>query len=511
MDENLLFYAAIFLVSYILTKKILHKFQKHPPTPFPTIPILGHLYLLKNPAQIHRTLVKVSDRYGPVVQLWLGFRRTLLVSSASAAEDCLYHNDIIFANRPRLIAAKIIGYDYTTILWAPYGPLWRNHRRIAATEILSPHRLHLLSDIRTEEVRSLVKGINDHEAEGRDCTLEIKPALLELTNNIMMRMIAGKRMYGEAVETEEGKRFKMLFKELLAIGGAFSAGDFFPFFKYLGLNKAAEKRCKAVFVKLDKFLQDLVDEQRGKLMEEEDHVGKNSKKKNLIQVLLGLQSTDPSYFTDDIIKGLVLILLLTGTETSSSAIEWAVALLLKHPECYNKAKKEIHEYVGRDRLIEEQDIQHLPYLHCIINETLRMYPVTPILPPHESSEDCVVGGYHIPKGTMLTLNLWAIQNDPKVWDEPSKFKPERFENVEGDRVGYQFMPFGSGRRSCPGENMATRVVGFTLGSLIQCFEWESSEEEVDFEEKVAVSMLKVKPLQAKFKPHNEMLELISQI
>uniref|UniRef100_A0A803NCQ6 Cytochrome P450 n=1 Tax=Chenopodium quinoa TaxID=63459 RepID=A0A803NCQ6_CHEQI len=342
-----------------------------------------------------------------------------LVSSASAAEDCLHHNDIIFANRPRLIGAKILGYDYTTILWAPYGPLWRNHRRIAATEILSPHRLHLLADIRSEEVRSLVKRINDHAAEGRDKTIEIKPALLELTNNIMMRMIAGKRIYGEAIESEEGKRFKMLLKELLAIGGAFSAGDLFPFIKYLGLNKPAEKRCKAVFVKFDKFLQDVVDEQR---------------------------------------------------ETSSSTIEWAVALLLKHPECYNKAKKEIDEHVGRDRLIEEQDIQHLPCLHCIINETLRMYPVAPILPPHESSEDCVVGGYHIPKGTMLTLNLLAIQNDPKVWDEPSKFKPERFENVEGDRVGYQFMPFGSGRRACPGENMATRVIGFTLGSLIQCFE-----------------------------------------
>uniref|UniRef100_A0A803MTH5 Cytochrome P450 n=2 Tax=Chenopodium quinoa TaxID=63459 RepID=A0A803MTH5_CHEQI len=510
----MLFYAAIFLVSYIFTKKILHKFQNHPPTPFPTIPILGHLYLLKNPAQIHRTLVKVSDRYGPVVQLWLGFRRALLVSSASAAEDCLHHNDIIFANRPRLIGAKILGYDYTTILWAPYGPLWRNHRRIAATEILSPHRLHLLADIRAEEVRSLAKRINDHAAEGGDRTIEIKPALLELTNNIMMRTIAGKRIYGEAVETEEGKRFKMLLKELLAIGGAFSAGDLFPFFKYLGLNKAAEKRCKAVFVKYDKYLQELVDEQRGKTMEENndgDDSKLNNKKKNLIQVLLGLQSTDLSYFSDDIIKGLVQILLLTGTETSSSTIEWAVALLLKHPECYNKAKKEIDEHVGRDRLIEEQDLQHLPYLHCIINETLRMYPVAPILPPHESSEDCVVGGYHIPKGTMLTLNLWAIQNDPNVWDEPSKFKPERFENVEGDRVGYQFMPFGSGRRACPGENMATRVVGFTVGSLIQCFEWESGEEEVDFEEKVGVSMWKAKPLQAKFKPHKEMIKLLSQI
>lgn len=446
-----------------------------------------------------------------MVQLWLGYRRTLIVSSASAAEDCLHHNDIIFANRPRLLGAKIIGYDYTTILWASYGPLWRNHRRIAATEILSPHRLNLLADIRADEVRSLLKRINDQAARGGDGTVEIKPVLLELLNNVLMRTIAGKRIYGEAVESEEGKRFKMLFKELLASGGAFSAGDFFPFFKYLGLNKVAEKKYKPVFVKLDKFLQDLVDEQRQKMEEDEGDDCNMSSKKNLIQVLLGLQKTDPAYCTEVIIKGLVQILLLTGTETSSSTVEWAATLLLKNPEIHNKARKEIDEHVGYDRLIEEQDLQHLPYLHCIINETLRMYPVTPILPPHESSQDCIVGGYHIPKGTMLNINLWAIQNDPKVWDEPSKFKPERFENVEGDRVGYQFMPFGSGRRACPGENMATRVVGLAIGSLIQCFEWESGEEDIDMEVKVAVSMWKAKPLQAKFKPRKEMIKLLSQI
>ncbi|KAL2894882.1 Cytochrome P450 81D11 [Bienertia sinuspersici] len=192
-------------------------------------------------------------------------------------------------------------------------------------------------------------------------------------------------------------------------------------------------------------------------------------------------------------------------------MEWAVTLLLKYPEIHNKARKEIDQHVGHDRLIEEQDLHNLPYLNCIINETLRMYPAAPIIPPHESSEDCVVGGYRIPQGTMLNVNLWAIQNDPKVWDEPSKFKPERFENVEGNRIGYKFMPFGSGRRACPGQNLATRVVGLTLGSLIQCFQWEAVEEEIDMVEKSAVSMWKAKPLKAIFKPRNEMVELISLI
>ena len=188
MDTNLLYYSIIFILSYIITKRILHKFQNLPPTPFPTLPILGHLYLLKNPTQIHRTLAQISNKYGPVIYLYMGFRPTLLVSSASAVEDCLQNNDIIFANRPRLIGAKILGYNYTNLLWAPYGQLWRHHRRIAATEILSPHRLNLLGDIRADEVRLLIKKIY----EKRDQMLEIKPALIELTNNVMMRMIAGR-------------------------------------------------------------------------------------------------------------------------------------------------------------------------------------------------------------------------------------------------------------------------------------------------------------------------------
>ncbi|XP_057516944.1 cytochrome P450 81Q32-like [Amaranthus tricolor] len=502
MDTNLLYYSIIFILSYIITKRILHKFQNLPPTPFPTLPILGHLYLLKNPTQIHRTLAQISNKYGPVIYLYMGFRPTLLVSSASAVEDCLQNNDIIFANRPRLIGAKILGYNYTNLLWAPYGQLWRHHRRIAATEILSPHRLNLLGDIRADEVRLLIKKIY----EKRDQMLEIKPALIELTNNVMMRMIAGKRIYGGIEESEEGKRFKELLKELLGIGGAFSAGDLFPFFKYLGLHKKFEKRCMNIFVKLDQFFQELVDQQK-KIMND----GIKKGEKNLIQVLLELQKTDPDYSTEYIIKGLIQILFLTGTETTSSTMEWVVTLLLKQPQVYDKARKEILEHVGHDRLIEEHDLQHLPYLHCIIKETLRLYPVAPLIPPHESSQDCVVGGYHIPKGTMLFINLWAIQNDPKVWDDPTQFKPERFENVEGDRVGFMFMPFGAGRRACPGENLAMRVLGLTLGSLIQCFEWESVEKNIDMEEKVAVSMWKAKPLQAKFKPNKDMIKLISQI
>ncbi|KAJ9560132.1 hypothetical protein OSB04_005292 [Centaurea solstitialis] len=207
-----------------------------------------------------------------------------------------------------------------------------------------------------------------------------------------------------------------------------------------------------------------------------------------------------------------LVLLAAGTDTSSGTMEWSMSLLLNHPHMLEKAQNEIDQIVGEDRLVDESDIPNLPYLRCIINETLRLYPAGPMLIPHESSHDCVVGGYNIPRGTMLLVNQWAIHHDPKLWSDPERFDPERFEGLEGTRDGFKLMPFGSGRRSCPGEGLAVRMVGVTLGSIIQCFDWERmSEAMVDMSEGPGLNLPKAEPLIAKCKPRLEMQNLLSQL
>lgn len=189
-----------------------------------------------------------------------------------------------------------------------------------------------------------------------------------------------------------------------------------------------------------------------------------------------------------------------------------MSLLLNHPQVLQKAQNEMDRVIGNDRLVGESDIVNLPYLRCIINEALRLYPAGPLLVPHESSEDCVIGGYNIPRGTMLLVNQWAIHHDPKLWTDPERFNPERFEGLEGTRDGFKLLPFGSGRRSCPGEGLAVRVMGSTLGLLIQCFDWERlSEKLIDMTEGPGLTMPKAEPLVAKCKPRREMQKLLSQI
>lgn len=189
------------------------------------------------------------------------------------------------------------------------------------------------------------------------------------------------------------------------------------------------------------------------------------------------------------------VMILAGTDTSAVTIEWAMSLLLNNPDVLKKARDEIDTVFGHEHLVEESDLSKLPYLQNIISETFRLFPAAPLLVPHESSADCVIGGYDVPRGTILLVNAWSIHRDEKVWDDPTSFKPERFES--GVSEAYKLMPFGMGRRSCPGAGLAQRVVGLALASLIQCFEWDRiSEKEIDLAEGTGLTMPKLEPLEA---------------
>ena len=172
-----------------------------------------------------------------------------------------------------------------------------------------------------------------------------------------------------------------------------------------------------------------------------------------------------------------------------------MTLLLNHPDSLEKAKAELDIHVGKEWLIEESDLPKLQYLQSIIFETLRLFPVAPLLLPHMSSDCCRIGGFDIPGGTMLLINAWAIHRDPQVWEYPTSFVPERFEN--GERENYKLLPFGLGRRACPGAGLAHRVVGLALGSLIQCYEWKKiGNTTIDTTEGKGLTMPKLEPLEA---------------
>ncbi|KAJ4981017.1 hypothetical protein NE237_031854 [Protea cynaroides] len=511
------YFLFFFLASFLLSKHLFPKTKNLPPSGPISLPIIGQLYLLKEP--LHRTLASISAQYGPILLLKFGSRRILHVSSPSAVEECFTTNDVVFANRPHFLSGKYFAFDYTTLTTASYGQHWRNLRRLTTLEIFSSTRLQMFSKIRTNEVSLLLRRLFDGAGKASKI-VEMKSLFFEVTLNGMMMMIAGKRYYGDDDHVDKARQFQELVEEMFAAAGASNVADFLPLLKWVYFN-GVEKKLVRLQRRRDQFMLELIEEYRTARTHSKDE-------KTLIDVLLSQQEADPNYYTDDIIIGIIQCPISAGGAIAiknnflgqrkknkinlfyicvcilsdryyAGTMEWAMTLLSMPLR-------------GQGGLINESDVANLPYLLCIINETLRMYPAGPLLIPHESSQECIVGGFSIPRGTMLLVNLWAIQNDPKLWEEPTKFKPERMEGMGGVRDGYKLMPFGSGRRSCPGEGLALRVASLTLASLIQCFEWERVDEElIDMTEGTGLTLPKAKPLEVKCKPRPTMLSILSHL
>ncbi|XP_019451130.1 PREDICTED: cytochrome P450 81E8-like [Lupinus angustifolius] len=455
------FYVAFFLLVSLVSLKFLFQTRRpknFPPGP-PYLPVIGNLHQIKQP--LHRTFNGLSQKYGQIFSLVFGSHKVVVVSSLSIVQECFTKNDVTLSDRPKLLIGKYLGYNYTAVGFSPYGDHWRNLRRIISLEVLSSHRLNSSLEIRRDEIMRLIQKLAQDSSKDF-AKVELKSKLLELTFNTMMRILTGKRYFGEdldASDIEEAKEFREIIKELVVFS------DFIPAVGFGWLGFDPEKNIKSIGLRFDAFIQRRIDEHR------------NGKKiiNSMIHHLLTLQQSEPQYYTDQIIKGLILDLLIGGTDTSGTTLEWTMSNLLNHPEIIKKARKELDIHIGQDRLVDESDIAKLPYLQNIVRETLRLHPVLPLLVPRSLSKDCIIGGYKLPQNTTLVVNAWAIHTDPNLWTDPLLFKPERFEK-EGE--ANKLLAFGSGRRSCPGANMAQRTMSLTLALLIQCFEWKRTKEEL---------------------------------
>ncbi|KAK8611600.1 hypothetical protein V6N13_131647 [Hibiscus sabdariffa] len=409
MEETTILFSSLSIIFLLFSLNLLFRSKKQPqnlpPSP-PSLPILGHLHLLKPP--VHRFYHSLSQKYGPVFSLRLGSRLLVVVSSSTVAEECFTKNDVVLANRPKLIMGKYFGFNYTTVSASSYGDHWRNLRRIGAIEIFSSSRLNTFASIRKDEVRRLLVKLSRDSRRGF-ARVELKSMLSDLTLNNILRMVAGKRYYGDEEKGEdEAREFRGLIAKAVSYAGTGNLADFLPVLNWFG---GYEKKVKKLWKKMNGMMQKLIDEKRCKMLEN------NNNTTSMIDHLLNLQQSDPHYYTDEIIKGLILVLIFAGTDTSAVTLEWAMSNLLNHPQVLNKAKAEIDREIGDENLIDESDVPKLKYLQR--------------------------------------------------------------------------------RRACPGAGLAQRVVGLTLGAMIQCFEWERIDsKEIDMVEGTGGTMPKARPLKA---------------
>ncbi|KAK9152020.1 hypothetical protein Syun_010329 [Stephania yunnanensis] len=469
--------------------------QLNPPPGPPKLPIIGNMHQLGHSR--HRSLSNLSKKYGPVMVLHLGRVPFLVVSSAEAAKEVLKTQDLNFCSRPAVLTLKRLSYDFLDVAFSPHSEYWREMRKIFALELMGPKRVHSFGSIRGEEVANMVDSIS------KSCSSPMKPVnlteeLFSLTTRVICRAAFGKSYHGK--EFDRGKFLEVVF-EAMAIMGSFSASDFFPSSwaaSAVDVITGLKGRLERCFLSFDKFYQRVIDEH----LERAESEGERGQEEDIIDALLGIMrdQSSPIHITADHIKALLMNIFMAGMGTSAVAMVWTMTELARKPELMKKAQDEIRGKVGKKGKVEESDLEQLLYLKMVVKESLRLHPPGALLPPRECVNHCKVNGYDIKPGTRVLVNVWAIGTNPEYWENPEEFWPERFENSSIDYRGQHFelLPFGAGRRICPGITMGMLNVELALANLLYCFEWKlpsgMNVEDIDMEEGTGIALRKESPL-----------------
>ncbi|XP_050904723.1 cytochrome P450 CYP736A12 isoform X2 [Lathyrus oleraceus] len=452
-----------FLFTFFSNPKQKNSNHKKPPGP-PTLPIIGNLHILgKLP---HRKLQSLSKKYGPIMSLQLGKVPAVVISSSKAAELFLKTHDLAFASRPKTQATDILSYGSKGLAFAEYGPYWRNVRKLVTLKLVCASKVEKFAPIRKQELGALVKSLEKAASVGE--VVNVSEAVENVIEDIVYKMVLGRSKH-------EQFDIKGLVKESLNLLGAFNLADFVPWlaaFDFQGFKKACKKTSRAIDDALEVIISD---------HEQVTNVDKN-RHEDFIDILLSIvnENIDKENEPNDVIgrtniKAILLDLLMATIDTSSAAIGWTLSELVRHPRIMKILQNEILNEVGNKRMVEEKDLKKFNYLDMVVDESLRLHSVGPLLIPRESRESATVDGYFIKEKTRVIINAWAIGRDPNVWSKNvEEFYPERFIDKKMNYQGNEFesLPFGSGRRGCSGIQMGLITTKFIIAQLVHCFNWK---------------------------------------
>eukprot|EP00271_Cylindrocystis_brebissonii_P002330 TRINITY_DN1286_c0_g1_i1.p1 TRINITY_DN1286_c0_g1~~TRINITY_DN1286_c0_g1_i1.p1 ORF type:complete len:519 (-),score=40.49 TRINITY_DN1286_c0_g1_i1:666-2222(-) len=472
-------------------------------------PILGNLpqLLLADPLP-HLAMAKLAEIYGPVMTLWLGNRRHIIVSSADVAREVLLDLHPATSHRPNppILAYKILGHnglDMGTHNWDSYV---QKLRGITST-FFSPQQLKQWQRMRVAEVAHMCHAVKQ-DASRANGQVNVREPLVRASFNAMMTMLLGMRFeYSlHGVPNKEGDRFHAMVKQYFEIIGTLNMADYVPILRFFDLQGIEARTRKMSAIQCLYFEQE-IEEHRERLANTQSGAGLSEKghgPKDLCDLMLA--DTGPER-----LEGLTLLvflvgLLFAGCFTTSVTVEWALIELLRNREVLRKLKKELDRNLGMPKADLEQAIafteveeklENLPYLNAVLKETMRRHAPGPLLIPHATAESSVMlgkGEYHIPPHTTIMINAWALAHDPSVWKEPFAFRPERFLNGEAEGKEANYVPFGVGARSCPAETLGRAMVRLMLAVLVHTFEWEYPTGPDDAE-KLGLVVTPLHPLQ----------------
>ncbi|GJT98271.1 cytochrome P450 [Tanacetum coccineum] len=439
----------------------------------------------------HASTAMMAQEYGPLISLRLGSRLLVVASSPEAAMEVLKTQDRNLSGRNTPDALQQSFKDYYLVWAYDCSQHWKSLRTLSKAQMFSAKALDAQSKLRNEKMTQMLDFLNSNQGK----VVKIEEVVFTTLFNTMSNILFSKDFLDLKDEHGTAHWLKVALQKTLEGGMTPNVSDLFPVLSGLdlqGLRKAYLKH----LLEVSSFTDTIIDERR-------DRIASSAGTKVVVEEKDFLDRLLENNFTNTQINILALELFIAGTDTVVSTIEWAMAELLKNKEIMDKVQEELKREINSNSIME-YDFSHLTYFNAFIKETLRLHPVVPLLLPRRAVEACEVMNYTIPQNSQIWVNVWAIGRDPKVWEDPNTFKPERFIGSHLDFTGhdYEFIPFGGGRRMCPGIPSGIKSLQTILATLIHEYDWVLPSNEnpakLDMNEKFGVTLQKEKPLELIF-------------
>ncbi|VAI93388.1 hypothetical protein VPH35_132798 [Triticum aestivum] len=485
-NHGLLLAAAILLLPILLVVKLRVRRKQYVgmrPTPPPgpwQLPVIGSMHHLVG-ALPHRAMRDLALRHGPLMLLRMGELPVVVASSADAAREVMKTHDVSFATRPRTNTIATLTADGLGIALAPYGDHWRRVRKLCVTELLGAPRVRSFRGTREAEAAVLVASVAADAAAG--AAVNISSLVTTYVADVAVRAMVGDRI-------ADRDAFLECLDEGIRVSAGFSLADLFPSSRLARALSGTARRVEAVVREMTRLMDGVIDEKRTR---KAAGAAREEEKADILDVLLDGGGSAP--LDIGTIRAVVRDLFGAGSESSASTLQWATAELMRNRPALRRAQAEVRGALAGQSRVREEALQELPYLRLVIKETLRLHATVPLLVPRECRETRRVLGYDVPQGAMVLVNAWAIGRDAASWGpDAEEFRPERFEEdsvaaVDFGGEDFELVPFGAGRRICPGIAFALAVMELALASLLFHFDWElpGGTEELDMAEAFGIT------------------------
>jgi len=361
---------------------------------------------------------------------------------------------------------------------SPFGDQWRKMRRVLTSEIICPSRHRWLHDQRAQEADNLTRYVYTL-ATATSPAVDVRHVARHYCGNVIRRLVFGRRYFGEprldgSPGTMEVEHMDAVFTSL-GLLYAFCVSDYLPCLRGLDLD-GHEKMVKEANATVNRLHDTVIDERWRQWKS-----GDREELEDFLDVLITLKDAEGSpILTIEEVKAQSQDIIFAAVDNPSNAVEWALAEMANIPEVMQKAVEEIDRVVGQERLVQESDIPHLPYVKACIREAFRLHPVAPFNVPHVALADTNVAGYRVPKGSHVILSRTGLGRNPAVWDDPLCFKPERHINPKAGsndvaltENDLRFISFSTGRRGCVAASLGTAMCVMLFGRLLQGFTWSN--------------------------------------